>query len=408
MKNGFSLDSLMEPTKGEQVLTLPGYLFYLEHIEIPAGIETSELSDFAEINLEASSPFPIEQLLWGYLHAEEADSILLYAAHRDCVKRAGFEDVNSYAWVLPDFAPLASTFFPTDTEVLVHGTDSLSLLHFAKGQSVPTYANARLLDAEDTVDDSIAALREEAPPLIDGFAHLTLTPSGQAVGEDGTTSFKFDVTRKQDASEDNDAFTELTPTQNQLWQADVRSREFKKNERNARRLGGWLVRLTAWAAIVAVLLLIGEALSYGSTILLDQRKTQIASQQPTVDQITERDELKNKLEQIEQNDLQPIGMLRALNNIRPSGIYFTQATIEGQNQAIIDGNAGSINEVNNYINKLKQTGLFDIMKENSKLSGAKTSFMMQLSYTPAEETPAETTIETKINAPVVIEEDDNA
>ncbi|MGB0412993.1 MAG: hypothetical protein ACPGJU_00980 [Coraliomargarita sp.] len=408
MKNGFSLDSLMEPTKGEQALTLPGYLFYLERIEIPAGIETNELNDFAEISLEASSPFPVEQLLWGYLHAEEADSILLYAAHRDCVKRAGFEQINHYAWVLPDFAPLVSTFFPVETEVLVQGADSLSLLHFAKGQNVPTYANVRQLGSEDTLEDTIGELRKEAPKLSEDSARLTLSPSTQSVDENGSATFKFDVTKDTPDTDDANQFTELTPTQDQLWQSDVRSQEFKKNERNARRLGNWIVRLSGWAAILAILLLLGEGLSYGSTVLLDQRKDRIASQQPTVDQITERDELKNKLEQIEQNDLQPISMLRALNNIRPAGIYFTEATIEGQNEAIIDGIASGINEFNNYINQLKQTGQFDILEDKSKRSGAKTSFMVQLNYTPAEEPPAEAASETNETEASTIEEGDNA
>ncbi len=379
----------MEPTKGEQALTLPGYLFYVESIEIPAGIEVAELDDFAEISLEASSPFPIEQLLWGYLHAEDADSILLYAAHRDCVKRAGFEEINSYAWVLPDFAPLVSTFFPIDTEVLVQGPNSLSLLHFAKGQSVPSYVNVRQLSHEDEFEDAHETLRKAAPQLNDRAARLNLAPSGQTVDEKGSATFSFDVTKEASAPDSPEQFTELSPTQDQLWQADVRTQEFKKNERNARRLGNWLVRITGWAAIFAILLVIGEGLSYGSTILLENRDAKASAQATTVAQIEERDSLKNKLEQIEQNDLQPISMLRALNNIRPSGIHFTGATIEGQNEAIIDGIAGGINEFNNYITQLKQTGQFEILKDNSKRSGAKTSFMVQLSYTPVDEPPVE-------------------
>ncbi len=396
----------MDPTKGEQALTLPGYLFYLERLEIPAGIETNELNDFAEISLEASSPFPIEQLLWGYLHDQEADSILLYAAHRDCVKRAGFEDINSYAWVLPDFAPLVSTFFPTDTEVLVQGANSLSLLHFHKGQSVPTYANVRKCDQEEDSEDTIVELRQQAPQLSNDSARVTLFPASQSVDEDGSATFRFHNSLKHGETDADTQYTELVPTQDQLWQADVRSQEFKKNERNARRLGSWLVRITAWAAIFAILLLIGEGLNYGSTVLLEQREVKIKAQQPTVDEINERDELKNKLVQIEQNNLQPISMLRALNNIRPPGIYFTGATIEGQNEAIIDGIAGGINEFNNYINQLKQTGQFEILKDNSKRSGAKTSFMVQLSYIPAEEPPAEVTTEADESAPT--EEADNA
>ena len=212
----------MEPTKAEQALSLPGYLFYLERIEIPVGIEASELNDFAEISLEASSPFPIEQLFWGYLHAEEADSILLYAAHRDCVKRAGFENVNSYAWVLPDFAPLMSTFFPIETEVLVLSEASVTLLHFEKGCGVPTYANARQVTADQSADSTIKALRTLAPAASEIQEHLELRPKGHAVNEDGLATYRFDLSGTPVNNDSLHQYTEITPSSNQLWQADVR------------------------------------------------------------------------------------------------------------------------------------------------------------------------------------------
>ena len=396
----------MKPSKGEQVLTLPGYLFYLEHLEIPAGIEPGELDDFAEISLEASSPFPVEQLLWGYLQSDAADSILLYAAHRECVKRAGIEDLELYAWVLPDFAPLLCTTFPANTEVLVQSVDSLTLLHFNGGQSLPCYANVRQLGSDASVEQTINNLRTIAPQLSDASAPLRLSPASQAVDENGLASFSFDVTEAQQESTAPDQLSQLSPTLSQLWQADVRSREFKRNERNARRLGRWLVRITGWAALLAILLVLGECLSYASSVMLKQREATVLTQRPIVAQIEERDSLKNKLEQIEQNDLQPISMLNALNKIRPKGIYFTGATIEGQNEAIIDGIAGGINEFNNYISQLKRTGQFDILKDNSKRSGSKTSFMVKLSYTPTEEAPAKAEVK-ETNKAVTKEEADN-
>lgn len=87
----------------ESTLYLPKDLFFIETIELPAELADEELDDFAELNLEAIAPFPIEQLNWGYWREADAGRICLYAAHRDRLKQQGYDALEGYTWVFPDF-----------------------------------------------------------------------------------------------------------------------------------------------------------------------------------------------------------------------------------------------------------------------------------------------------------------
>jgi len=382
------MNKLLESTKSEQVLTLPAHLFFVERIEIPTVVEAGELNDFAELSLESIAPFPAEQLYWGYLKAENSGFILLYATHRDRIKRHGIEQIEDYAWVVPEFAPLVCAEFPEATEVLIQSAESISLLQFSKGSGVPTYTSIRAIVESDDVHALAEAMQKQAPELPAGHASLILHPMSQELNEQGLASFTFQVTGSLSSEEYTNNFSQLIPGEAQLWKADVRGTEFKKTERNARKLGEMLLRITSYAALFALLLVLGELLLLTANTWLGTRHDRILEQQPTVDKISEKQTLMVKLEQIEQNDLQPIAMLEALNEKRPAGIYFTKTIVEGQNQIKIDGIANNVNAMNSYTESLEKSGRFELLNPPKSITRqGKTTFTLQLSFTPATERP---------------------
>ena len=393
-------NQLLETTKSEQVLTLPAHLFFMERIEIPAVVEAAELDDFAELSLESIAPFPADQLFWGYLEAEASDHILLYAAHRDRIKQLGVEQIEEYAWVLPEFGSLVCTFFSEATEVIVHSTESVCLLQFEKGHGVPTYVSVRATTENDDANQVIETLRKAAPELDAGHPSLTLHPTSEELTEQGLAVFNFSVTGKYPSGDDVAKLAQLSPEAAQLWRADVRGTEFKKAERNARRLGDLLLRITTWAALFAVLLILGELALFTANTWLKTRENKIIEQQPIVDKISEKRTLMGKLEQSEQNDLQPIAMLRELNKSRPSGIYFTKAIVEGENQIKIDGIANNVNAMNTYTSSLEASGLFELLNPPKSITrSGKTTFTLILSFSPREEMSDPTTPAQQVTPP---------
>jgi hypothetical protein len=381
-----------ETAKAEQVLVLPGHLFFIESVEIPVALEAAEIGDFAELSLESIAPFPIEQLNWGYLYSEDAASILLYATHRDRLKNAGYSELHAYAWVLPDFATLAGACFPDETKVVLESGDSLSLLHFEKGISIPKAIFSAPL-AETDAEAALDTLKTAAPNIPRTATTLRIRPASSALSEQGLPTFHHEPSDPSSNDLEYGAWHSLSPAEKQLWQADVRASDFKQSERNARRTSALLTRITGWAAIFALVLIGAELLLLASQAWLGTLDKRIESQRTTVLTIEDKQTLMNKLEQVAQNELRPVAILEAANNVRLDlklDIEYDSTVIEGENRITIEGKAASINALNRYTESLKQSGQFELITQPEYITRAgKTTFTITLAYTHLEtETPA--------------------
>lgn len=381
-----------ETAKAEQVLVLPGHLFFIESVEIPVALEAAEIGDFAELSLESIAPFPIEQLNWGYLYSEDAASILLYATHRDRLKNAGYSELHAYAWVLPDFATLAGACFPDETKVVLESGDSLSLLHFEPGTSIPKAIFSAPL-AETDAEDALQALKTGARDIPRTATTLKIRPATIALSEQGLPTFQHEPSDASSNDLASGAWSALSPAEKQLWQADVRDSDFKQAERNARRASALLTRITGWAAIFALVLIGAELLLLASQAWLGTLDKRIESQRTTVLTIEDKQTLMNKLEQVAQNELRPVAILEAANDEALQrlklGIEYDSVVIEGENRITIEGKATSIKAFNRYTENLKQSGQFELIAQPEYITRAgKTTFTITLAYTHIEtETP---------------------
>jgi Tfp pilus assembly protein PilN len=355
------------------VLILPGRLFFVDVIELPPALEHSEVDDFAELSLESLAPFPIEQLYWGFLCREGAGNIILYAAFKERIKAQGYQDLENYLWVLPDFATLHGARFSEKTTLLLQTGEGSSAIVFPEEQGLP----------EQVIPAPEAGSDKAAP----GFEIELETVS---VSEQGLPTFHF---RAVDAGEEGISgdWKKLSPGEGALWRADVRDADFKRNERNARKLTTWITRATGYAMLLAVLLLVLEGILMLGDLWLDGQKAKVAAQAPEVRRIEDKQSLMNKLDQVAQNELRPIAILEALNQPRPQSVYFTRTDIEEQNRIMIDGIANTIKELNAYTSALSASGRFNLVEDpDTNFRGGKTTFRLELDYIHAEENSAGT------------------
>jgi len=373
-----------EPASAEQVLALPGHLFFIETIDVPIDLEPAEIPDFIELSLESLAPFPVEQLNWGFLYSTDAPTILVYATHRDRLKQAGYTELQSYAWVLPDFATLTGACFPDETLVTLQSANNLSLLLFDKGACVPRTVLVASLEDGD-FEHALEELVANASDLTQGTTMLRVRTGAIELSEQGLAIFNQESADDSHSAIEYGAWTTLAPTEAQLWQSDVRSADFKVTERNARRLGSLLMRITAWAAIFALVLVGIEMLLLASQAWLSTLDKQIESQRTAVLTIEDKQALMVKLEQVAKNELRPIAILDAANNIRLKqnlGIEYDSAVVEGENHITIEGKATTINALNSYTESLKQSGQFVLITAPESITRAgKTTFTVTLAYT---------------------------
>lgn len=353
-----------ETEEREQVLVLPGYLFFVDKVELPDGLERAEIDDFAELSLEGLAPFPIEQLYWGYLSHESSDFILIYAAQRERLKKSGYELLDDYTWVLPDFATLDGAHFPEAKTILLSSPDATTRIRLAAGDGLPIEVESR-------------PPGEELPAATVESAKVATSLSGYRLSEQGLPTFRFEATEEVTGH-----WRELSPEESDLWRADIRDAAFKIAERNKRRLTAWTTRAISYAALFAVILIALEGILFGGNLWLGTRTSKIAEQTPEVRRIEDKQSLMNKLDQVAQNELRPIAILEALNTSRPQGIYFTSTVTDGQNRITIDGIANSINGLNTYTETLRNSGIFELIGDPKSITrSGKTTFTVTLDYT---------------------------
>lgn len=346
------------------MLTLPGYLFFVDRIDLPEALERSELNDFAELSLEGLAPFPIEQLHWGFLYSQSAGCILLYATYKDRIKALGYENLEAYLWVLPDFATLWGARFTRKTDLRLESEDGFSDIVFTADEKLPLQVSSQAPETKST----------KASP------DLRLELESTEISEQGLPTFHFQLADPGRETIPGD-LEKLAPAEDELWRADIRDAAFKKNERSSRKLTARITRATGYAALFALFLLVLEGVLFLGSFWLDSRSAKIEAQAPEVRRIEDRQSLMNKLDQVAQNELRPIAILEALNQVRPEGIYFTSTVTEGQNRIIIDGIANTINELNAYTDALLASGNFDLLDAPRTLTrGGKTTFTATLDY----------------------------
>lgn len=372
-----------EVIEAEQVLHLPGYLFFIESVDLPEGLESNEIADFAELTVESIAPFPLEQLNWGFLHNEDSTSILVYAAHQNRLKKHGVENIDDYAWVLPDFASLYGAHFPEATEVTLVSEQAVTLVQFKSGAEIP-FAAASHPASNGDQHQIVQSLRDELEESAEYPRKLALQLTEASIDEQGLPHFHFTEVGT-DNGPDYGHWNELSSSEKNLWQADVRSGEFKESERSARRTSTLLTKIMAWALLFAILLIGLEVVLLAGNAWRGTRIEKVESQKPAVARIEDKQALMNKLEQVAQNELRPIAILVALNKSRPAGIYFTSTETEGENQITVDGIANTINELNRYTELLSKSGVFSLTEPAKSLTrGGKTTFTVKLKYTHPE------------------------
>lgn len=363
---------------------------------LPAG----DIQDFVELSLELIAPFPIEQLNWGYLYHQEAPTILLYAAHRDRLKDCGYTNLTDYIWVLPDFAILSGACFPDDVLVALESAHCISLLYFATGMPVPGSVGVDVLEGREP-SQVLATLKSNVKGLSKTVPTIRLRHSRTDLSDQGIPTFDQEALDRAEELRDYGTWQRLTATEGQLWQADVRSSDFKQTERNIRRSSALIGRIATWAALFALLLIGAEVTLFACQAWLDTLQDKIDAQRAAVLRIEDQYALINKLEQVARNELRPIAMLAAANDVRLGlnlGIEYDEVVIEGENQITIEGKAASINALNRYTESLQQSGQFELLSNPEFITrGGKTTFTVSLVYTSTE-LPAPSSVPVESNA----------
>ena len=305
-----SLSRLFKDAKPQEAAMLPGNRFFVRRLSV----EGDDIPGQVNLALEAISPFPLEQMLVGFVTSADGKQVLAYAAHR-----RRFTAEESFAWpedcqVVPEFLALCG-HRPAADGIVVHRSDErLTALAWKAGDELP----AAIVVAE-LADTDEAAIAREAATRADLAAetpveNVTGVLSGAIVEGDLILKGEFEGT--------------FTIPQKGLDDSDIRDSDFLAERRKKERLN-----LILWnaarlgAAVLVVSLLLDIA---GGVVGMRRASLEVANEarRPLVEDIEASQAITSRILELGVKRLLPIEMLALVNEKRPATVEFTNIQCE--------------------------------------------------------------------------------
>ena len=266
-----SLSRLFKDAQPQEAAMLPGNRFFVRRLTV----EGEDVPGQVNLALEAISPFPLEQMLVGFVTSVDGKQVLAYAAHR-----RRFTAEESFAWpedcqVVPEFLALCGHRPAADGIVVHRGEERLTALAWKAGEALPAaIVVAELADADE------AGIAREAAARADLAAE---TPVENLTGALSGAILEGDLV---------------------LW--------------NATRLG---------AAVLVLSLLLDIA---GFVVGLRTHTLEVANEarRPLVEDIEASQGITSRILELGVKRLLPMEMLALVNEKRPATVEFTNIHCE--------------------------------------------------------------------------------
>ena len=301
---------LFKDAKPQEAAMLPGNRFFVRRL----AVEGDDVPGQVNLALEAVSPFPLEQMLVGFVTASDGKQVLAYAAHR-----RRFTAEESFAWpedcqVVPEFLALCG-HRPAGDGIIVHrGDERLTALAWKAGEELPAaIVVAELADADE------AGIAREAATRADLAADApveNVTGALSGALAEGNLVLK----REGDGT--------FTIPKKGLDDSDIRDSDFLAERRKKEHLN-----LLLWtgarlgAAVLAAALVMDVA---GFIVGLRSGSLEAANdgRRPLVEDIEASQAITTRILELGVKRLLPIEMLALVNEKRPATVEFTNIHCE--------------------------------------------------------------------------------
>jgi hypothetical protein len=296
--------------KPQEAAMLPGNRFFVRRL----AVEGEDVPGQVNLALEAISPFPLEQMLVGFVTSTDGKQVLAYAAHR-----RRFTAEESFAWpedcqVVPEFLALCGHRPAADGIVVHRGDERLTALAWKAGEELPAaIVVAELADADE------AGLAREAAARADLPADL---PVENLAGALTGGLVEGDLVLKAEAE------GTFTIPKKGLDDSDIRDSDFLAERRKKERLNLILWNAARAAAAVLVISLLLDIA--GRVVGMRSHALEVANEtrQPLVEDIEESQKITDRILELGVKRLLPMEMLALVNEKRPATVEFTNIHCE--------------------------------------------------------------------------------
>ena len=366
-----------------RTLLAPGEAFFTRQVELPEGIAPADVPGFVQLQLEASAPFPLENLAWGFVRGK-GRVVLVFAGVPDRVY--GAASAESLWHVFPSFLPLLLCPAPSDECIVigVSGGTASALFHKAGGD-LPQRVSSSPLPSD--FDPSAPQAAQKLAALLSLPANARIQPGIRRAGEadSGDTRISFPV-----SGCGTDKPFEAALSGDALWNADVRGRTYAASERKVRRTG-----LLAWNAfsagcVFAGVLLVAALALVSVRIATGIVNAGIRSRAVEVEALQDKADFATNLESVTERDMKPFSMLAVANSGRPEGVIFEKVSSLDWNVLHVEGVAQRSEFVQSYIELLSKNPSVRSVKTNrTATTGGHATFDIDISFNALEDLTSE-------------------
>lgn len=376
----------------QELLMMPAESFFIELLHLPAEIETKNLSKYIAISLEGITPFPIEQVYWGFLADDINNRALVYAIYTENIRPQVLEEFERFSYVFPSFLggmrsekieePLIRFFVYNYTLSALYWEPEISIPVQVESITMVPSSEEGMLSHEEILKYKEKLIRV----LIKGNfvveeGYWLLEKDEVKVSDAGEVLFHADYIGDEGEKIETD-YVQHSPQNPFLWNADIRKSDFIRGKKRAYKLGQFFLKGIFAALIGFGVLLLGEGIRYGLTGYEKGLTQKITSRKDAVARIEAQERLAEKIEQVNEKRLSPFEMISIVNQIRPKLLYFTSVRIGVNSDLLIEGASSSVDVVNQYsteLNNLKSITSVDISNIVSRRGSINFTMSIQFS-----------------------------
>ncbi|MEX0331350.1 MAG: hypothetical protein AB3N64_08015 [Puniceicoccaceae bacterium] len=377
------LARLQEKIPEQKVGLVPGDAFFTRKIDLPEGIPEADRMAFIQLNLEGNSPFPMEQLAWGFLEHPQAGFAYAYASPKARLKRLEIDQLEKYHQLFPGFITLYGDLVEKPTVRFISQCGVLSALFLVPGHPVPEKIVSRRIAGELLTDDIQLEARQL---LLAGLQMDAFEPEdGLWLGEgvdilaSGALAFRHRHVSKGESM--GLKLHELNLNEHTLWNSDLRDEGYAAKEGQVRQRSKLIwksVQVGGWTAILLVIL---QLLTLGLSGFNLLREKKINQLEPDAVRVENKITLATRLTQSTEEDIKPFLLMESINPLRPNSIYFDKVRSSAFNELEIEGNStDGVTPVNAFSDSISQLPFVSAVENNSQTRNNQTSFELVITF----------------------------
>lgn len=357
------------PTVNTPALLVPGARFFIRRIPLAPNAPLDPQIDLA---LETLSPFPLEQLFYGFVSDKAKQHALVYAAYR-----RNFSAEEQEAWhharvVVPEFLLWAFSRRQGQAGAQLRYTDTgAEIVAWDEASELPVLILSRdSTSTEERIDPTSLLVELKRRTGIDA-AEVELV-------EEPLTVVGFD--RDGLALQAGKAQSALIASA-ALASADIRDKAELTTRRSEERRATLLWRLfVAGAAALAACVLVELALA-GGRVLLSSQQQKITANAEAVRSIESAQLLATKLEKMTSQQLRPFEMLALINQPRPRSIEFQRVSTSGPLTLQIEAQTTEANDLRVYEEALRKLSAIERVElRDPRMRSGQTTFQLEVTF----------------------------